>query len=147
MQQWASCQIYKIAGCWLCPHRWYYMMSLTHCGRVTQYGDGSMLCKNLIIFTMKNSLKFKMLWFFESRYYYHLLESIAKIAHFIPGGGVGGCGGWGAGGHFDKKYFKKSLFQRLWGEYGHNSFNIWASMTAKTWHYVAQIFLFFLQPW
>ena len=26
---------------------------LTHCGRVTQYGDGSMLCKTPIFFTMK----------------------------------------------------------------------------------------------
>ena len=26
---------------------------LTHCGRVTQYGDGSMLCKSPILFTMK----------------------------------------------------------------------------------------------
>ena len=28
-------------------------LSLTHCGRVTQYGNGSMLCKNFIFFTMK----------------------------------------------------------------------------------------------
>ena len=26
---------------------------LTHCGRVTQYGDGSMLCENPIFFIMK----------------------------------------------------------------------------------------------
>ena len=29
------------------------MDPLTHCGRVLQYGDGSMLCKNPIFFTMK----------------------------------------------------------------------------------------------
>ena len=28
-------------------------LSLTHCGRVTHYGDGSMLCKNPIFFIMK----------------------------------------------------------------------------------------------
>ena len=28
-------------------------LSLTHCGRVMQYGDGSMLCKNPIFFTVK----------------------------------------------------------------------------------------------
>ena len=29
------------------------MYALIHCGRVTQYGDGSMLCKTPIFFTMK----------------------------------------------------------------------------------------------
>ena len=28
-------------------------LSLTHCGRVTHYGDSSMLCKNPIFFIMK----------------------------------------------------------------------------------------------
>ena len=92
-------------------------LSLTHWGRVTHYGDGSMLCKNPIFFTMKEFHKFKMLWFFES-IHHHLLESIAKIAHFyiltLPGGVT-----------LTKK--KKSLFQRLWGENGHNSINITAS--------------------
>ena len=27
--------------------------TLTHCGRVTHYGDGSMLCKNPMFFIMK----------------------------------------------------------------------------------------------
>ena len=49
----------------------------------------------------KTSLKFKMLWFFESRHH-HNLESIDKIAHFyilnIPGG------------HFDEKK-KTNLFK------------------------------------
>ena len=54
---------------------------LTHCGRVTQYGDGSMLCKTLYFSLWMNSLKFKILWFFESRHH-HLLESIANITHF-----------------------------------------------------------------
>ena len=60
-----------------------------------------------------------MLWFYESRYH-HLIESIAKIAHFyiltLPGGG-----------HFDEKIPKKSLIPTLWGENGHNSINNRAS--------------------
>ena len=66
-----------------------------------------------------------MLWFFESRHH-HLLESIAKIAHFyiltLPGGGGGG-----GGGILTKKIPQKSLFPRLWGENGHNSINDRAS--------------------
>ena len=81
-------------------------MLLTHCGRVTQYGDGSMLCKNPIFFTMKNSIKFKILLSFESRHH-HLSESIAKIVHFyiltLPGGG--------GGGHFDEKIPKNQIFK------------------------------------
>ena len=42
---------------------WQCDCALIHCDRVTHYGDGSMLCKNPIFFTMKNSLKFKILWF------------------------------------------------------------------------------------
>ena len=65
-----------------------------------------------------NSLKFQMLWFFESRHHY-LLESIAKTAHFyiltLPGG------------HFDEIFFKNSFFRRLWGENSHNSINNRAS--------------------
>ena len=30
-----------------------YIFCLTHCGQVTQYGDGSMLYKKPIFFTMK----------------------------------------------------------------------------------------------
>ena len=41
------------------------IFDLTHCGRVTQYGDGSMLCKNPIFSLWKNYLKFKILWFLK----------------------------------------------------------------------------------
>ena len=88
-------------------------LSLTHWGRVTHYGDGSMLCKTQNFSLWKNSLKFKMLWFFES-IHHHILESIAKIAHFyiltLPGGGGGG------GCHFDEKFQKKSHFFKGCGE-------------------------------
>ena len=76
------------------------------CGRVTQYGDGSMLWKTLYFSLWNNSFKFKMLWFFESRHHY-LLESIAKIAHFyiltFPGG------------HFDEKIKKTITFSKVVG--------------------------------
>ena len=47
-------------------------------------------CVKALYFSLwNNSLKFEILWFFESRHY-HLIESIAKIAHFciltVPGG-------------------------------------------------------------
>ena len=88
-------------------------MSLTHCGRVTQYGDCSMLCKNPIFFTMKEFPQIQDSVIFESRHL-HLLESFAKISHFyiltIPGGGS-----------LWRKLKKKSLFQRLWEENGQNS--------------------------
>ena len=37
------------------PVRWILTLTaiLTHCGRVTHYGDGSMLCKSPIFFIMK----------------------------------------------------------------------------------------------
>ena len=84
-------------------------------------------CVKTLYFSLwKNSLKFKMLWFFESRHY-HLLESIAKIAHFyiltLPGGGGGGGGGV----TLAKKIPQKSLFQKLWGENGHDAIDIGAS--------------------
>ena len=64
-------------------------------------------CVKALYFSLwNNSLKFEILWFFESRHH-HLIESIAKIAHF--------CifdSSWG--GHFDEKIQKNSLFQRLW---------------------------------
>ena len=48
-------------------------------------------CVKALYFSLwNNSLKFEILWFFESRHH-HLIESIAKIAHFciltVPGGG------------------------------------------------------------
>ena len=47
--------------------------------------------KALYFLLWNNSLKFEILWFFESKHH-HLVESIAKIAHFciltLPGGGV-----------------------------------------------------------
>ena len=47
-------------------------------------------CVKALYFSLwTNSLKFEILWFFESRHH-HLIESIAKIAHFciltVPGG-------------------------------------------------------------
>ena len=42
---------HTLQGVWLFIH--IYHQALTHCGRVTQYDDGSMLCKNPIFFTMK----------------------------------------------------------------------------------------------
>ena len=47
-------------------------------------------CVKALYFSLwNNSLKFEILWFFESRHH-HLIESIAKIAHFciltVPGG-------------------------------------------------------------
>ena len=52
-----------------------------------------------------------MLWFFESKH--HLLESIAKIAHFyimiLLGGGGGGC-------YFDEKIPPKNNFFKGCGE-------------------------------
>ena len=59
--------------------------------------------KTLYFSPWKNSLKFKMLWFCESRHY-HLLQSIAKNAHFL---------------HFVSRRGvtltkKKSPFQRFW---------------------------------
>ena len=52
-------------------------------------------CVKTLYFSLwKNSLKFKMLWFFESKHH-HLIESIATIAHFyiltLPGGRGGGA--------------------------------------------------------
>ena len=49
-------------------------------------------CVKTLYFSLwKNSLKFKIFWFFESRHH-HLSESIAKIAHFNilspPGGSL-----------------------------------------------------------
>ena len=88
-----------------------------------QYADGSMLCKKNPYFSLwKHSLKFKMLWFFESRLH-HLLKSIAKIAHFyiltLPGEGGGGV--------TLTKNKKKCTFSKVVGEIGHNSINIRAS--------------------
>ena len=95
------------------------MWPLTHCGRVTPYGDGNALYFSL----RKNSLKFKMLWFFESGYH-HLLESIVKVAHFyiltLPEGE-------GGGGVTLTKKSKKIHFLKVGGENGHNSINIRAS--------------------
>ena len=72
--------------------------------------------KSLYFSLWNNSPKFKMLSFFESRQH-HLLESIAKIAHFyiltLPGGVT-----------LTKFKKKKSFFERWWGENGHNSLNI-----------------------
>ena len=85
-------------------------------------------CVKALYFSLwNNSLKFEILWFFENRHH-HLVESVAKIAHFyiltLPGGG-----------HFDEKIQKNSLFQRLWGENDHNSITI----KLAPWNYVHSI--------
>ena len=98
--------------------------TLTHCGRVMQYGDGSMLCKNPIFSLWKNSLKFKMLWFFESCTFLHFDSS------------WGGGGGVVGGVTLTKKVEKNPLFQRLWGENGRNHVHsienkIWVKIKLK----------------
>ena len=77
-----------------------------------------MSCKNLHFALWKNSLKSKILWFFESRHH-HLLESIAKIAHFyiltLPGGSL-----W-------RKIIKNHFSKGCGDKKGHNSIDKRAS--------------------
>ena len=88
-----------------------YVTALTHWGRVTHYGDGSMLCKKPIFFhyeRIRSNLRccdFRI----------HCKN--CAFLHFDSS--------WGGGGSLWRK--KKSLLQRLWGENGYNSINIRAS--------------------
>ena len=118
---------------------------LTHHGPVTQYCGGSILCKNPIFFIMKefpqifwccNFLKVDIIIFKNP------LQKLRIFTFWLF-----------LGGSLCRKNAKKSFFERLWGENGHNSINIkpralkllafdrelnFSSNQAKTRHWVAK---------
>ena len=89
---------------------------------MTQYGDGSMLCK-------KHIFQYERIPLNSQIYYAVIFLKVDLIIFQNPLQKLRIFTFWLflGGGHVDDKIPKKSLFQKLWGENGHNSINIRAS--------------------